>query len=336
MLVVFTHMPAWALPHNPLECHGDGFCGGAIGVDIFFCISGFLMLETTERLQPGLRAALQFLVKRAFRIWPMYIIATLLYNMLSTGEPVTKWKSLFFLWSWTGDTFVAPDLFVGWTLNYEVYFYCIAAVGLLFALKIRGAALVTGALGIAAMFSAAVSHYMTSIIIEFSFGVALAAALKNPRACAALRRYRVVILVAAVIAIGMVLDANVTPLPPGIPFGGEINLYGLGIAAPRFIAWGVPAALLVTGVVLFEEKISRSASRLGDYTYSIYLLHLSMIHVVAAMGSFVPPEKFPAASHSGIFAVVFILVTVGAAIATYRVIEVPFHNAGKALARRLR
>src|ERR1041384_8332317 len=56
---------------------GDRLFGcGAIGVDLFFVISGFIMVHATWKLDGSGRSVAQFLVKRLTRIWPVYVVAT--------------------------------------------------------------------------------------------------------------------------------------------------------------------------------------------------------------------------------------------------------------------
>jgi peptidoglycan/LPS O-acetylase OafA/YrhL len=116
ILVVFFH------------CEFLGIQSGQFGVDIFFVISGFIIafvLNKNTRF---------FLVKRFARIIPMYylftfllILAWLLYpsgfkNVVVNTEAILK--SLFFIPYYVGDS--GPILSLGWTLNYEIYFYVLA------------------------------------------------------------------------------------------------------------------------------------------------------------------------------------------------------------------
>ena len=78
-LVVLTHArysfsdtPTWPLAEQLLR-------PGAMGVDLFFVISGFIMVYTTRRLAGTPGEALDFLVRRFARIWPLYAVVTLIY-----------------------------------------------------------------------------------------------------------------------------------------------------------------------------------------------------------------------------------------------------------------
>ena len=113
---------------------------GAAGVDLFFVISGFVMVQSTKHLfqRPG--SSKRFLIRRAIRIVPMYWIATLMMLVLVLlpftlkGEHFSlgyTLRSLLFIpTSNPASGADLPLLPQGWTLWYEVYFYLIFAVSL--------------------------------------------------------------------------------------------------------------------------------------------------------------------------------------------------------------
>lgn len=102
---------------------------GLFGVDIFFVISGFIICYITQR------RAENFLLHRIFRIVPLYWAATLAIfvvgiiapRLLQTDDAslVHLAKSLFFIPYQRPNGLVQPVLFLGWTLNYEMFFYLV-------------------------------------------------------------------------------------------------------------------------------------------------------------------------------------------------------------------
>lgn len=60
---------------------------GVSGVDIFFVISGFIMVYVTDGKRDGLLRAIEFLYRRAVRIYPIYWVYTSLVLVLYIVAP---------------------------------------------------------------------------------------------------------------------------------------------------------------------------------------------------------------------------------------------------------
>lgn len=102
---------------------------GSFGIDIFFVISGFVMAMVIANGQsPRI-----FAVSRLTRIVPLYWIFTTCFLILAAIKPellnsttanITNYlKSIFFIPYLKEDGAQIPMIAVGWTLNYEMYFY---------------------------------------------------------------------------------------------------------------------------------------------------------------------------------------------------------------------
>jgi exopolysaccharide production protein ExoZ len=108
---------------------------GSFGVAIFFVISGYLMAMLCEK-QPD-----AFLRRRLLRIVPPYWACTLLLfavaikypSLLRTTRPdgIELLKSLLFIPFAKSSGIMQPILFLGWTLNYEMFFYVVVGCCLL-------------------------------------------------------------------------------------------------------------------------------------------------------------------------------------------------------------
>jgi exopolysaccharide production protein ExoZ len=102
---------------------------GAIGVDVFFVISGFIISYISLEKGTGIKEGLLFLKKRFLRINPSYYIATIIgiyiYKYLGPGVTIPKetlLNSVTIIPLFGKDL---PWLGVAWTLIFEWFFYLI-------------------------------------------------------------------------------------------------------------------------------------------------------------------------------------------------------------------
>ena len=181
LLVVFHHARI-PLPwlYDPLA----EYKGLAFGVDIFFVISGFVMYSAAKS-----ENVVEFLRRRIVRIVPLYWIATITLFLLSEKRNILSIgsdkflhiaKSLLFIphWNLGFPSEIWPYLVPGWTLNYEMFFYFIFAVGLAFR-KIEGIVsagiLLLVLIGAVYCPSGAIaSTYTSPMLLEFLFGIWIA------------------------------------------------------------------------------------------------------------------------------------------------------------------
>lgn len=255
------------------------FLGGwASGVDVFFVVSGFIMWSTTVGRRVSTRA---FFEARLIRILPLYWTALAAYWVilaLERGIDLAPglWdvvRSGFFIPYQDSTTgFLAPYLTPGWTLTYEMAFYAIFAVALTLEHKVARLALVT--MAFAAMISlrfrfgtdSPILFRLTSpLFFEFLAGMVVAEIFGRMRDSVVLPRLGAASLTIAALFIVFLSAPDF------------INL-------PRAVDFGVPAALIVFGVVAFEDKIAARPigwlKRIGDASYSLYLVHDIYLHLV--------------------------------------------------------
>lgn len=117
---------------------GDILFGkGSIGVNIFFVISGFIMAFTTLKKDFSKNTTKEislFYKRRIIRIVPLYYLVTFAWMIIGgslllyfRGEGLSRFiHSLLFLPQ--KDTF--PVVYLGWSLNYEMFFYLIFGISL--------------------------------------------------------------------------------------------------------------------------------------------------------------------------------------------------------------
>lgn len=141
LLVFFAHlvsfktglMPDWAVYYGY-------YLFGPTGVDIFFVISGFVVTLVASKdalKEKRFQASLLFLVKRIIRIYPVYWVVLVVAFMVS--PPVTLVPDWFpevsFFKLFTLTTTTNSKVMVAWTLVYEMFFYLILSIAILFNRK---------------------------------------------------------------------------------------------------------------------------------------------------------------------------------------------------------
>lgn len=268
---------------------GAGFAGSHIlpwdaGVDLFFIISGFIMVHASAGLagQPG--AGKVFLLRRLVRIVPLYWLCLSAYLVLAglfaaggpalplgTGNVLASY--LFWPRDVFGDGHARPLYDLGWTLNYEMLFYAIFALGLTLPRRLALPAIVL-ALGALVLLGQLVQglpvplrFWSQPIVLEFVLGMALAQAHAQ-----GLRLARPVALGLVLLGLGLLMvdPAGLMAKPEGSILPND---------ARRLLGWGLPAAMIFAGLVLGHGPagqpgpVQRFAVALGDASYALYLTH---------------------------------------------------------------
>jgi peptidoglycan/LPS O-acetylase OafA/YrhL len=123
------------LPIDWLLLPGRTF--GWAGVDLFFVLSGFLIggLLFGEYKTTGTFGARRFLIRRAFKIWPILYLFLLIQFILGTHP----WQTFFFQNLFHVQNFWRSSFPHLWSLAVEEHFYLIFAAGYSLALKRVGA-----------------------------------------------------------------------------------------------------------------------------------------------------------------------------------------------------
>lgn len=138
LMVCFFHMKG-LLPEQQIG--KTLFGSGSLGVPLFFMISGFIMVHSAQEHDEGPSAAIRFLGRRWLRIGPPYYLATMVYiSVLQqwsfyAEHPQFLLSTLFFVPTFSnpiGPSLGMPPLEVGWSLNYEMYFYILLSFSMLF------------------------------------------------------------------------------------------------------------------------------------------------------------------------------------------------------------
>jgi exopolysaccharide production protein ExoZ len=272
--------------------HASIFAGwridrAAFGVDLFFVISGFIMVMITDdRSRPW-----PFLKDRLLRIVPLYWIATLTYVAyivtIPRVDPPTFPQLLaslaFFPYAHRPGVDPTPLLPLGWTLNYEMMFYVVFAAILLIPRRLQLPALTATFVVFLAVGwlvrpdSVALAFWFRPIIFEFLAGAWLARFLVHREAS---RRGGPLLLL---VGIAVFLAADPLTRMAGLPPLGAVR-----------VTLAIPAALILAGAVILERSrpargaLMRFGGSIGDASYSIYLWHPMILLVVKGVAGHLP------------------------------------------------
>lgn len=250
------------------------FQAGHAGVDLFFVLSGFviLLVHRQDLGRPGKVG--HYCGRRFSRVAPPYWIA-LAATMLLAGLARHGWPGP---WAAVANAVLLPppdDLLLGvaWTLQYEVVFYAIFAVLILHrgcGLALLALWLTATALGMADAHSSWRQDPIGGIYgSEFFMGMLAAWLAGGPVA----RPRSLAIIGAAAFATAGLLESM-----------GVLDGYG----ALARLAYGLPAAALILGVVAAERadlgRAPRWLAALGSASYAIYLWQFLFIGVAWKTG----------------------------------------------------
>jgi exopolysaccharide production protein ExoZ len=299
---------------------------GAAGVDIFFVISGFIMVHTTWRRFGRPHAASRFILARIVRIYPLHLFCLsiiLIVWLAGVGYRSLPVDAVNLVGSLALLPVGAPLHGVTWTLVHEMIFYVLFSLALLLPSRLVGLTL----LGLA-LFSLTIlpwvfggephRYFNSPMMLEFLAGALLAVAFNTRRSMfetsAGLRAAGMLLVLAWICWVSIIFPASGT--------AGLLSFW-------RIAGWGLGAVVLV---FLFLGSVPQSGyfsvwlRWLGDRSYSLYLTHSFVMMAIAILVT----RKLVVNFYAGalLFVVVIILSFLVAAI-IYRLIEHPLNQWGK-------
>jgi len=282
----------------PETASSFGLAHAGHGVDLFFVISGFIIFYASRRadLTPA-----DFLRRRVERIVPLYFFVNFVVVTLAIAFPAMfgaeDWgtarhifKSLAFVAFSDG---TMPVVYVGWSLEYEMYFYLIVALLMTVAgrqawravVVMFSAFTVVGRLPGVADVLGNYTFFTDPLLMEFVLGVLIGCVFVNGRV-------GYVEFVAGACAFATLLPTDPTN---------------------RAIVYGLPSGVLVAAAAWFSAWRSNPSSaealleRLGDASYSIYLAQVNTISLAAALVARLVPDIAPLALVAIVTTVVVLL-----------------------------
>jgi peptidoglycan/LPS O-acetylase OafA/YrhL len=236
------------------------------GVDLFFVISGFIMVYSSETLFASPGGAYTFLARRIGRIVPLYWITTAVAVPLMSLR--ADWQStlgslLFFPYTNSNGS-VTPLNGVGWTLNFEMFFYVLFASVIFWPRKVAVPVLVAILVLVVCLGSVfapqttALRYWSDPIVLEFAFGMIIATIYRRQQVRLP-NWLRIALILGSVFSIWMTNQF----MPP---------------SHFRALMWGVPASTVVAATLLGKQPegngyFASFVNLLGNSSYSLYLVH---------------------------------------------------------------
>jgi len=304
-----------------------------VGVDLFFVISGFIMVYISWNKPRGIKAVSEFLFSRVFRIYPLYWAVSAALILLWLWRPEIVFSSIeekpdiiksLALWPDSRP----PILAVGWTLIHEVFFYLVFAVSLLFSRRALVPFLFIWAVLIAAgiiMNLTLISPLLAILFSPLSFeflGGALAAWViitKSPS-----KRTGWVTFIfgcLSLIAASVMSYANFASIP--VEF------------MARILYFAFPCTLIIFGVVVLEKHGTGKTSllpRLGDWSYGLYLTHILSLSLLGRLWGTVDKAGIV---DNAIILPALTLLSILVAFLTWRLVEHPINKIVKTTRKKL-
>ncbi|MBO6526256.1 acyltransferase [Erythrobacter sp.] len=247
--------------------------GGFLAVDLFFCLSGFVIAHAYEqRLRNGFSTR-EFLLRRAVRLWPMLALGAVLGIMLHGGHA----GMLFLLPNWKSPTLLFPANPPLWSLMFEMLAYFAFAL-LLYRLK--------------AIMLLAIMAVSALVLINMAFSPGRFADFGAdwPSIAGGLARVGYGFTAGVLIYRRQSIDRRHTGNGAWLPIGlAVVGFLTIGTADNNaaVVAALIGVPLIVAWTARIELPQRRSAAALGDLSYPLYCVHVPLIALAAGGGNLV-------------------------------------------------
>ncbi len=282
LLVIVFHISNLSMEYADSVIYDPALSVLQSGVDIFFVISGVIMVKTA--CPPGGRtlATTTFLERRLTRIYPPYLVVTLLLTAFLLVNPHSINKSQSSIDLFTSYTLIPsrqlPLLPVAWTLSYEVYFYLVFSILLFFPRRIVTSLILWAALiclgnivfwlsPAAAAATAPFGQFFASpFVFEFIAGCFLGLASIDQKS-----RSSIWLLFVGIVFACEMLAFHLWDAPIDIPV--DLRVLCFGPMAVLLVAW-------FCALQIGDNKFwpVRYFLRIGEISYALYLTHILAIH----------------------------------------------------------
>lgn len=338
LLVLFFHMASFQ--RQMARGNADDIAlvsgiwdNGWAGVDLFFVISGFIMVYVTRNMGRNFQDVSRFIISRITRIYPLWWVCAgimTLYFWITYGMPAApdRVESFNEAIVYAAKSYMLipqqaePILGLGWTLIHEMFFYIVFAALLFLPRKY---------LPLNLMIWAGLTIIGTQFIRPAAYGRTLAELAVSPLSlefiAGALAGY--FISISKVFRPRVLLVSGLILACLGFLFFPDNGTHSHTIL--RVGIFSVPFVFLTYGWVGCELngywKMPKWLSRLGDYSYSLYLTHYIVLVTLRRIYRTMFPENLWVGAagiwDNIIFAILALSLSVVTASIFYRCIERP-------------
>jgi exopolysaccharide production protein ExoZ len=271
LMVIICHSTFYA--SERLIIGSDVYTQGSNGVSLFFVISGFVMIISSQKLLTASGGWKTFAAKRIIRIIPIYWIMTtfkLTIMLVSTAlvyhSSLDFWvalKSYLFIPALNMDGEYKPLYGVGWTLNFEMFFYLLFTVAI--ALRIKPIPFLSTIFIVLAFLSyfktsqwPAVGFYADTVVLNFLYGMIVAQLVLKAK-------FMPISLAFVTLSIGILY--MFLPIKGFLDISNYVNMLFIGLAS----------GLVVYSAASLDKSYNIGFPRflvfLGGASYSLYLIH---------------------------------------------------------------
>jgi len=305
LLVVAYHNRSFSYEHYTGENWTEVlFQGGAFGVDLFFLISGFIIAYSTRRAEHSHLS--DYVLRRFFRIYPVFWLVLIAYIL--SDNSFTFWniiRSAFLLhnnYSGNPPFFEYNILYPAWSMTYEIYFYIIFAISMKLSHKYR------------VMTTTLILVFITLILQLFynsSFSI-----YENVQLHGAIEKgLGFLNFIASPLMFNFIAGMAIYTIHDKmhlIKAKGLLSFVFINVFLCMYLynyhykhgiyGFGLWAIFLITGSLLYEARYQLTNFApliiLGDISYSLYLVHPLVMHLMAANHESIPmyeknsPAKF--------------------------------------------
>lgn len=236
---------------------------GIMGVAIFFAISGALMADLLKTTRPA-----EFLLHRVIRIYPLATILAILLPFLLTGRLSVDLRALSLVPIGENGNY---RLSVEWTLVFELFYYVVlyglALLGLAKRLEAFAALWLGVIVAAVALMPSVTQNVLTPHVLQIPFLAANAA-------------FAAGLLIPALVRRGAFQPALAVPA-----FALAAVSMSVDLALGRVLG-GLAAVVFVGLAVATQDRnlpdnlAARAATKLGDWSYALYLAHVPVLVAV--------------------------------------------------------